>query len=106
LVGGALLWLLWRGRLPFRSVGLIAIAALLAVAPYVALFAQYGSLTPKTPGQIAMIKSGALFVGWDSVERLTLASYAAQFVSEFVLEWMPILSKRRPQATAWSSGFR
>src|ERR1700722_7771848 len=64
LVGGVLLWLLWRRRLPSRWVGLIAIAALLAVAPYVALFAQYGRPTPKTPGQIAMIKSGALAVGW------------------------------------------
>jgi hypothetical protein len=94
LVGGVLLWLLWRGRLPSRSVGLIAIAALLAVAPYVALFVQYGSPTPRTPGQIAMIKSGALAVGWDSAERMTPASYATHFVSEFVLEWMPILKPR------------
>jgi hypothetical protein len=94
LVGGVLLWLLWRRRLPSRSVGLIAIAALLTVAPYVALFMQYGSPTPRTPGQIAMIKSGALAVGWDSAERMTPASYAAHFVSEFVLEWMPILKPR------------
>ena len=94
LVGGVLLWLLWRGRLPSRSVGLIAIAALLAVAPYVALFVQYGSPTPRTPGQIAMIKSGALAVGWNSAERMTPASYATHFVSEFVLEWMPILKPR------------
>jgi hypothetical protein len=94
LVGGVLLWLLWRGRLPSQWVGLIAIAALLAVAPYVALFAQYGSPTPRTPGQIAMIKSGALAVGWDSAARMTPASYAAQFVSEFVLEWMPTLKPR------------
>jgi hypothetical protein len=89
-----LLWLLWRGRLPSRWVGLIVIAALLAVAPYVALLVQYGSPTPRTPGQIAMIKSGALAVGWDSAERMTPASYAVHFVSEFVLEWMPILKPR------------
>jgi hypothetical protein len=94
LVGGVLLWLLWRGRLPSRWVGLIVIAALLAVAPYVALLVQYGSPTPRTPGQIAMIKSGALAVGWDSAARMTPASYAAHFVSEFVQEWMPILKPR------------
>jgi hypothetical protein len=94
LVGGVLLWMLWHGRLPSRWVGLIAIAALLAAAPYVALFVQYGSPTPRTPGQIAMIKSGALAVGWDSVERMTPASYAAHFVSEFVAEWMPTLKQR------------
>ncbi len=94
LVGGVLLWLLWRGRLPSRWVGLIAIAALLAAAPYVALFVQYRSPTPRTPGQIAMIKSGALAVGWDSAERMTPTSYAVHFVSEFVLEWMPTLKPR------------
>jgi hypothetical protein len=71
--------------------GLIAIAARLAVAPYVALFVQYDA---KNTGQIAMIKSGALAVGWDNTERMTPASYAAHFVSEFALEWMPILKPR------------
>jgi hypothetical protein len=94
LVGGVLLWMLWRGRLPSRWVGLIAIAVLLAVAPYVALFVQYGSPTPRTPGQIALIKSGALAIGWDRAERMTPASYAAHFVSEFVVEWMPTLKQR------------
>lgn len=94
LVGGVLLWLWWRGRLPSRWVGLIVVAMLLALAPYITLFVQYGSPTPRTPGQIAMIKSGALAVGWDSAERMTPASYAAHFVAEFVLEWMPILKPR------------
>ena len=94
LVGGVLLWMLWHGRLPSRWVGLIAIAALLAVAPYVALFVQYGSPTPRTPGQIALIKSGALAIGWASAERMTPVSYAAHFVSEFVVEWMPTLKQR------------
>jgi hypothetical protein len=94
LVGGVLLWLWWRGRLPSRWVGLIVVATLLALAPHVALFVQYGSPTPRTPGQIAMIKSGALAAGWDSAERMTPASFAAHFVSEFVLEWMPILKPR------------
>jgi hypothetical protein len=94
LVGGVLLWMLWQGRLPSRWVGLIAIATLLAVAPYVALFVQYGSPTPRTPGQLALIKSGALAIGWDRAERMTPASYAAHFVTEFVVEWMPTLKQR------------
>ena len=94
LVGGVLLWLLWRGRVQFHWIGLIAIAALLAAAPYAGMFAQYGSPTPMTTGVIAMIKTGAQAVGWDGAERLTPASYAAHFVSEFVLEWMPTLKPR------------
>jgi len=94
LIAGVLLWLLWRGRLHSRWIMLIAIAALLASAPYVALFAQYGSPTPRTAGEIAMIKTGALTAGWDSAERLGPAAFAAHFVSEFVLEWMPTLKPR------------
>jgi hypothetical protein len=94
LIAGVLLWLLWRGRLHSRWIMLIAIAALLASAPYVALFAQYGSPTPRTAGEIAMIKTGALTAGWDSAERMGSAAFAAHFVSEFVLEWMPTLKPR------------
>jgi hypothetical protein len=94
LIAGVLLWLLWRGRLHSRWIMLIAIAALLASAPYVALFAQYGSPTPRTAGEIAMIKTGALTAGWDSAERMGPAAFAAHFVSEFVLEWMPTLKPR------------
>ena len=94
LVAGVLLWLLWHGRLPYRRMVLIAIAALAAGAPYVALFAQYGSATPMTPGLLAMIKTGALAAGWDSAERMGPAAFAAHFVSEFVLEWMPTLKPR------------
>ena len=94
MVAGVLLWLLWHGRLPSRSIVLIAVAALLASVPYLALFAQYGSPTPMTPGELAMIKRDAHAVGWDSAARLTPASYAAHFVTEFVLEWMPTLKPR------------
>jgi hypothetical protein len=94
LVAGVLLWLLWRGRLQHQWIVLIAIAALVASAPYVALFAQYGSPTPMTPGELAMIKAGAAAAGWDSAARMTPVSFAAHFVSEFVLEWMPALKPR------------
>jgi hypothetical protein len=94
LIAGVLLWLLWRGRLQRRWIALIVIGALLAGAPYVALFAQYGSPTPRTPGEIAMIKTGAQAVGWDSAERLTPFAFAAHFVTEFVFEWMPTLKPR------------
>jgi hypothetical protein len=94
LVGGVLLWLLWRGRLELGSIAPIAIAALLASAPYIALLMQYGSPTPMTDGVVATIKTGAQAVGWDSAPRLTPVHFAAHFVSEFVLEWMPTLKPR------------
>lgn len=94
LVSGVLLWLLWHGRLQPRWIVPIAIAVLLAGAPYLALFAQYGSPTPRTPGLVAMVKTGAQSVGWDSAERLTPVSYAVHFISEFTLQWMPTLKPR------------
>ncbi|MGZ3294926.1 MAG: hypothetical protein ACXU9D_16850 [Xanthobacteraceae bacterium] len=94
LIAGVLLWLLWRGRLPSRWIAPIAIAALLAGAPYLAFFAQYGSPTPRTPGEIAMIEAGSRTAGWDNAERLRPLAFAIHFVSEFVLEWMPTLKPR------------
>ena len=94
LVAGVLLWLLWRGRLRPQWIWLIAAAALVAGAPYIALFAQCGSPTPRTPGQIAMIKNGALAAGWDSAERMSPPAFAVHFICEFVLEWMPTLKPR------------
>jgi hypothetical protein len=94
MLAGVLLWLLWHARLQSGSFVLIAMAALLASAPYVVLCAQYGSPTPMTPGELAMIKRDAHIAGWDSATRLTPVSYAAHFVWEFVLEWMPTLKPR------------
>lgn len=94
LIAGVSFWLLWRGRLQPRSIVLIAIAVLVAAAPYIALSAQYGSPAPRTAGQIAMIKAGALAVGWDGAERMPALTFAARFLSEFVLEWIPTLKPR------------
>lgn len=94
LVGGVLLWLLWNRRLPWQWIGPIALAVLLACAPYVILFAQYGSPTPRTPGQLDMIRNGALAAGWTNAPRLSPVSFAASFLSEFVHEWMPSLKPR------------
>jgi hypothetical protein len=41
-----------------------------------------------------MIQRDAHVAGWDSAARLTPLSYAAHFVAEFVLEWMPTLKPR------------
>jgi hypothetical protein len=94
LIAGVSLWLLWRKRLQPRSIALIAIAALVAAAPYIALLMQYGSPTPQTAGQIAMIKAGAMATGWYGAERMPALPFAAHFLSEFVLEWIPTLKPR------------
>ena len=94
LVGGVLVWMIWRGRFQPRWTAPIVIAALLAGAPYVALFLQYGSPAPSTPGQIVMLKTAAQAAGWDIAARMPPAVYAVHFVTEFVSEWMPALEQR------------
>jgi hypothetical protein len=94
LVSGVLAWFLWRRRLQPRWIVLIAIAALLAITPYVAYIAQYGSPVPNTPAFIAMPKTVAHAAGWDSAERMSPAAYAVHFVSEFVFRWMPTVMSR------------
>jgi hypothetical protein len=94
MIAGVLLWLLWHGRLQQRWIGPIAIAALLAGAPYVAVFAQYGSPTPMTPGLIVAFKAGVLHVSSDSAERMTPAVFAANLVAGFIHEWMPTMQPR------------
>jgi hypothetical protein len=89
LVGGVLLWLLWRGRLPSRWIAPIAVAALLACAPYIALIAQYGSPTPMTAGEITKVRTEAAQFGWARAERLGPLAYVVHFITEFVLEWIP-----------------
>ena len=47
-----------------------------------------------TPGEFVMIETGAVTAGWDGAARLTPVAFAGHFVSEFVLEWMPVLKPR------------
>ncbi len=89
MVGGVLLWLVWRRRFPSRWIVPIAIAALLACAPYIALTVQYGSPTPMTAGELTKVTTEAADFGWASAERLGPLAYAIHFIGEFILEWMP-----------------
>lgn len=89
LVGGVLLWMLWRGRMPYRWIAPIAVAVLLACAPYIAFIVHYGSPTPMTVGEATKIKVEAAEFGWDRTAHLGPIAYVLHFISEFILEWIP-----------------
>jgi hypothetical protein len=89
LVGGVLLWLSWHGHMPFRWIAPIAVATLVACAPYIALIAQYGSPTPMTAGEAAKVTTEAVQYGWDRAAHLGPLGYVNHFITEFVLEWIP-----------------
>jgi hypothetical protein len=94
MVGAVMAYLLWRGRLRWSwtlaALGVLALAA----APYVIYFIQYGSPTPETPAQIALLQDGARAAGWADLPRKSFAAYIAYFVVAFVADWMPTLGAR------------
>jgi len=94
LLSGVLAWLAWRGRCRLWWIALLTLVLALAVAPYIAFIVQYGSPTPNTPGQLALLHDGARLAGWDSAARMTPLGYATYFIGCFVLEWMPVLAPR------------
>jgi hypothetical protein len=94
LLGGVLAYLFWRGRLRAAWLVPIAIAFLLSLAPYAAFVWQYGSPTPDTAAQIALLRDGARTSGWAEAARLSLPAYAMHFLSEFTAGWMPTLAQR------------
>ena len=94
LVGGALLYLLWRKQLAARWLMPSLLALLLALAPYAVFLAQYGSPAPDTPGLLAMLHDGARAAGWADAPRLAFPAYVIHFMSEFIAGWMPTLVPR------------
>jgi hypothetical protein len=100
LVGVVLIWMLWQRRLDWRWIAPSAIAALIAGAPYIVFFVQYGSPAPRTPGQIEMFTHIAQASGWTDAPRLSPVSFAMTFLWEFIVDWMPVERTRSALAYA------
>jgi hypothetical protein len=95
-VAGVMAYLLWRRRLPRPwswTVALLAVSAVAAV-PYVYFILHYGSPTPETPAQLALIENGARAAGWADLPRKSFPGYLGYFVVAFIVDWMPALSAR------------
>jgi hypothetical protein len=91
LVSTAITYLLWRGRMRWSWTIAAGLAVALAAAPYVIYVVQYGSPTPETPAQIALIENGARAAGWADLPRKSFPGYLAHFIVAFIRDWMPAL---------------
>jgi hypothetical protein len=94
MLGAVIVYLLWRQRLSWSALMPIALAFALAAAPYIIYAVQYGSPTPQTPAQIALLQDGARTAGWADLPRKSFAAYIVYFVIAFVADWMPALGDR------------
>jgi hypothetical protein len=94
MLAGVLAWLAWRGRFERAWIAPVAIAALLASAPYIAFVVQYGSPVPNTPAQSEMVNQAAQAAGWDKVRPMSAPAYVVFFVLTFIMEWLPSLLPR------------
>jgi hypothetical protein len=95
-LGAVLIYLLWRKRLPYTWLGAAALVLIVAAAPYLAFIWQYGSPTPETPAQLALLTNGAREAGWADLPRQSFPSYLGYFLVAFVADWMPTLVPRNP----------
>jgi hypothetical protein len=94
LLGAVAVYLLWRQRLSFRSLIAAAVAVAIAAAPYLVFIWQYGSPTPETPAQLALLQDGAREAGWAALPRQSFPAYLGYFLVAFVADWMPTLAPR------------
>jgi hypothetical protein len=94
MLGAVIAYLLWRQRLRWSLLLPIALAFALAAAPYIIYAVQYGSPTPQTPAQIALLQDGARTAGWADLPRKSFPAYIVYFVIAFVADWMPALGER------------
>ena len=94
MLGAVVAYLLWRQRLRWSLLVPIALAFAVAAAPYIIYALQYGSPTPQTPAQIALLQDGARTAGWADLPRKSFPAYVVYFVIAFVADWMPALGER------------
>jgi len=95
-LGAVLVYLLWRKRLPYIWLGAAALVFIVAAAPYLIFIWQYGSPTPETPAQLALLANGAREAGWADLPRQSFPAYLGYFLVGFVADWMPTLVARNP----------
>src|ERR1700676_1488197 len=90
--GGA--YMLWRQRLSWTWIIAAALVFALAATPYLDYMLRYGSPTPETPAQLALLADGARASGWADLPRKSFPGYLAYFAGAFVIDWMPTLGAR------------
>jgi hypothetical protein len=85
MVTSVFAYLCWCGRWRWTWTVAAGLAIALAAAPYVIYVMQYGSPTPETPAQTALLQHAV----WADVHRKSFPDYLAYFFAAFIADWMP-----------------
>jgi hypothetical protein len=85
MMSGVIVYLLWRRPLTATWTIAALLVFALAAAPYLEFFLSYGSPTPETPAQIALISDGARAAGWADLPRKSFPRYLGHFIAAFML---------------------
>jgi len=93
-LGAVIVCLLQQKRLSPKLFIATAFAVAIAAAPYVVFIWQYGSPTPETPAQLALLQDGARQAGWADLPRQSFPAYLGYFLLAFIADWMPTLVPR------------
>ncbi|HEX4409589.1 MAG TPA: hypothetical protein VH206_12530 [Xanthobacteraceae bacterium] len=93
-INSVVVYLMLQGKLAPKWLGATACALVIAAAPYVVFIWHYGSPTPETPAQIALITDGARAAGWADLPRQSFPLYLMHFIGDFIADWMPVLGER------------
>lgn len=93
-LGAVIVYLIQQNRLSFKSFLAAAFAVAIAATPYVVFIWQYGSPTPETPAQLALLQDGARQAGWADLPRQSFPDYFGYFLLAFLADWMPTLTPR------------
>lgn len=98
LVAGVLAIMVWRHNCQRWWLPVAVAAALVAGAPYLVFFAQYGSPAPASPGQIGLLTNPLPFdeLTKGATATLSFPAYALAFVKAFIREWEPVPVERTP----------
>jgi hypothetical protein len=93
-LGAVAAYMVWRKRAPPTWLAALALAFLLAAAPYLIYLVQYGSPVPPTRALLATVEAGVRQFGWINLPRKSFAGYLMYFAGEFIANWMPTLADR------------
>jgi hypothetical protein len=94
MLGCVMAYMLWRKPLRWTWIVAGVLVVVLAATPYLEFIHVYGSPTPQTPAQLALLQDGARAAGWAELPRKSFAGYVAYFIAAFVADWMPALNDR------------